>query len=249
MVRNMLEYITAVANGFQYCRKSHKRLTSKWLRGKGIEIGPFKTPIEGICPYYVDKFREFAGERCLVDVCSDPGELPFKTDSFDYVASSHVFEHIANPIAAICEWYRVLRPGGIIYMVVPDRRFTWDRSRNLTSCEHMFEDYRKGTTDCDVVHIEDFVDNIDWSEFDPSTAPKDVPDRKQKLRKTYHDAVKAGRIINIHFHVFEPCNVLELFTKLTTDPLTGLKLSIENYEERFPADSPNGFLIVARSQK
>ena len=245
----MLEYLTSIINRYQNQRKNHKRKTSQWLQGTGIEIGAFKTPIEGIQPYYVDKFFEFAGERCQVDICSEPNDLPFKTNSLDYIAASHVVEHMANPIAAICEWYRVVRPGGIIYLVVPDRRFTWDRHRSLTSCDHLFEDYARGVTDCDVTHIDEFVDTVDWSEYSPSTAPEDIPDKKNERKKTYHDAVKAGRIINIHFHVFEPHNVLDLFTALTKNPLTGLRLSIEDYEERFPAESPNGFLIVARSKK
>jgi len=230
--------------------KSHKKKTVKWLkRGKGIEIGAFKTPIEGIKPFYVDKFHEFAGERCLADVYSEPVHLPFYSSSLDYVAASHVIEHIANPVAAICEWYRVLRPGGIMYMVVPDRRYSWDRFRNLTTCAHMFDDYVKGTTDCDATHIDDFVDNVDWSEFDPSTPAEDVPLKKKERKKVYHHAVSAGEIINIHFHVYEPANVMDLFKKMTEHPQINLKLTILDCEEQFPASSPNGFLIVVQVNK
>ena len=228
-------------------RKSHRRKTSKWLnRGKGIEIGAFKTPIEGIQPYYVDKFRKFANERCLADIFSDPVYLPFHANSLDYVASSHVLEHMANPVAAICEWYRVLRPGGIMYMVVPDRRYTWDHDRQLTSCDHLLDDYFRGMTDCDATHIDDFVDHVDWLQYAPDTALEDVPAKKAVRKKAYHEAVSAGRIINIHFHVFEPSNLMELFKRLTLHPKTGLQLSIVDHEERFPSKSPNGFLIVAR---
>ena len=48
------------------------------------------------------------------------------------------------------EWYRVLKPGGIVYAVVPDKRYTWDRERPDTPMEHMIEDFRNGVTDCDI---------------------------------------------------------------------------------------------------
>jgi len=115
----------------------HLEKVSKWLKEPGVEIGPFKTPIPGIKPFYVDKYQYFANEKCLADYYGEAITLPFRSNSLNYVASSHVFEHVANPIQAFAEWYRVLRPGGIIYMVVPDRRYTWDRHRQLTPVSHL----------------------------------------------------------------------------------------------------------------
>lgn len=46
-------------------------------------------------------------------------ELPFADDSFDLVYSSHVLEHIPDQKKALREIYRVLRPGGIHFCVVP----------------------------------------------------------------------------------------------------------------------------------
>ena len=50
--------------------------------------------------------------------------------------------------------------GGIIYMVVPDRRHTWDHARPLTPPEHMWEDYIAGTSQVDGTHINDFIDDF-----------------------------------------------------------------------------------------
>jgi ubiquinone/menaquinone biosynthesis C-methylase UbiE len=38
--------------------------------------------------------------------------LPFKDDTFDFVISDQVIEHIHDPKKAICESHRVLRKGG-----------------------------------------------------------------------------------------------------------------------------------------
>lgn len=45
--------------------------------------------------------------------------LPFEDDSFDMVYSSHVLEHIPDQEKALNEIYRVLKPGGIHFCVVP----------------------------------------------------------------------------------------------------------------------------------
>ena len=47
--------------------------------------------------------------------------LPFADDSFDAIYSSHCFEHIPDYRTVLRDWYRVLRMGGYIVIVVPHR--------------------------------------------------------------------------------------------------------------------------------
>lgn len=47
--------------------------------------------------------------------------LPIPTGSVDYVYSSHCLEHMNDAISAIREWWRVVKHGGHIVMVVPHR--------------------------------------------------------------------------------------------------------------------------------
>lgn len=46
--------------------------------------------------------------------------LPLKDASFDAVVAQHLLEHIHNPIEALREWRRVLRPGGVVALVTPN---------------------------------------------------------------------------------------------------------------------------------
>lgn len=223
----------------------------QWLAGRevGTEIGAFKTPLPGITPIYVDKYSTYANERCLADFQGEAASLPFKSNSLDYVASSHVLEHVANPIKALAEWHRVLRPGGIIYMIVPDRRYTWDHARALTPIDHFFDDFRSETTSVDGTHIDDFVGNVDWSTYSPSTSPEKVSEAKENLKNTYWAAIRSGNEINIHFHVFEPSNLGALIEKAGKDSSTGVRWELVDLVERFPEENPNGILAVIRVKK
>jgi ubiquinone/menaquinone biosynthesis C-methylase UbiE len=48
-----------------------------------------------------DRVRQTGGE-----------DLPFPEDSFDYILSLQVLEHVENPMPLLKEMYRVLKPGG-----------------------------------------------------------------------------------------------------------------------------------------
>ena len=45
--------------------------------------------------------------------------LPFADEHFDAVVSLHVFEHLRAPEKTLCEYARVLRPGGVVLLAFP----------------------------------------------------------------------------------------------------------------------------------
>jgi SAM-dependent methyltransferase len=232
---------------------THEEKIRHWIgEGKaGTEIGPGSSPLPGFspAPIYVDCFKKFGTDDCRADFFGDACHLPFHDHSLDYVAASHVLEHVANPVAALAEWYRVLRPGGIIYLVVPDRRGTWEHQRGLTSVDHMLDDFVAGTNSCDATHIDEFVYEADWSRFSPDTPPEKLAERQRELAAGMHAAVERGEAINIHFHTFEPSNVQELFQRLTTWPTRRFQWELLDLVGAFPAESPNGVLAVVRVHK
>jgi len=220
----------------------------KWCHGLGVEIGAFKNPIPGIEPIYVDKFENYADEPTNAQYFGEATELPFADESLDYVASSHVLEHTANPIKALCEWHRVLKSGGIVYMVVPDKEFTFDFSREPTASSHMIDDYLNDVDDTDPTHIDDFVYGIDWSEFSPGDTPEDARRKRDELAHSYRLATSRKDIINIHFHVFTKDSLLELIQTTNQDDRVPSRWTIEASVSRFPEETPNGILIVLRKR-
>ncbi len=57
------------------------------------------------------------------DMAGNAHHLPFPDAMFDSVVSSHVLPHLRDPVRALAEMARVLRPGGRMAHIVPDLRF------------------------------------------------------------------------------------------------------------------------------
>jgi len=85
------------------------------------------------------------------------------SEKYDFVLSSHSLEHIANPIKAIGEWLRVLKKGGVLLLIVPDKNYTFDHNRPFTTFEHLMDDYDQGTTEHDLTHLDEILSLHDLS--------------------------------------------------------------------------------------
>jgi len=72
---------------------------------KGIEVSP---PAARYC-------REMGYDVVEGDVRA----MPYEDGEFDLVNCLHVLEHVPEPDKAIAEMWRVLKPGGHMYVVVP----------------------------------------------------------------------------------------------------------------------------------
>ena len=93
-----------------------------WLRhfhvdGYGVEPGG-----EGFNQGYLASRMLLAANGLDPDRVIDSGgeTLPFPDESFDIVYSANVLEHTENPERVLAESLRVLRPGGVLHMEMPN---------------------------------------------------------------------------------------------------------------------------------
>jgi SAM-dependent methyltransferase len=70
-----------------------------------------------------EALRLARGERGLPVLLARAERLPFAPASFDAVLAQHLVEHLPNPVEALREWRRVLRPGGMLALVTPNAAY------------------------------------------------------------------------------------------------------------------------------
>lgn len=75
-------------------------------------------------------------------VCSDGDFLQaVEGKKFGTIIASHVFEHVPNPLKWLRDLISALEIDGVLHLIIPDKRFSFDRLRPLTTFGEMFESY------------------------------------------------------------------------------------------------------------
>ena len=57
--------------------------------------------------------------KLKIDIVAEGDCLPLEDNSTDFIVSSHVLEHFFDPVKAIKEWLRVVKPGGYVLSIIP----------------------------------------------------------------------------------------------------------------------------------
>jgi ubiquinone/menaquinone biosynthesis C-methylase UbiE len=86
---------------------------------------------------------EFCRERNLPCRLVAGATLPFPDHSFDVLTAWHVIEHVENVESTLAEWFRVLRPGGVMALETPDAaspivRVRGSKYRKFWAPEHTY---------------------------------------------------------------------------------------------------------------
>jgi SAM-dependent methyltransferase len=148
--------------------------------------------------------RQFIAEATRLEGIADA--------SYDYLLSSHCIEHLANPLQGMVEWRRVLKPGGLLFLVVPHKDGTFDHRRPVTALAHLRQDFEAGTTEADLTHLEEILALHDLA-ADPGAGSA------QAFRER---ALLNAQNRGLHQHVFD--------TWLAVDVVDWAQLQIEAVE-------------------
>lgn len=196
----------------QYVKRN--RFIREYIKGNGIEIGALHNPIivpEGATVRYVDRlnvedlrnqYPELEKKNLVnVDIIDDGEQLDSVDDgSQDFVIANHFLEHCQNPIRTIENMLRVLNVNGILFMAIPDKRFSFDIDRPVTSYEHLEKDYAEGPEWSKKKHFEEWARLVDKIELE-----MELDKRVQQLLNMNY---------SIHFHVWTQNELIELMLNL-----------------------------------
>jgi len=238
------------------------------LSGKGVEFGALHNPVkvdpQKATVIYADKLKRaeaIAAFPEIEDVAPHIVETDITVDldrdslsfiheqQLDFVVANHVIEHLVNPIRFLKLLSDNLKTDGLVFLTVPNMRFTHDRNRKLTRYKTLLikyylgvkrlsneriRDYLKYKLPVDDIHprtVEFFENNnLPLSYYDGNKIPMN-PFSRHRLYG-YH------RSRSIHVHVWDR-NSFDFFLRRTID-LLKLDFSIDYYA---PAEVSEGEMI------
>lgn len=133
---------------------------------KVLEIGPSFAPLTprsmGWNSFSLDHasqeelVRKYAGQQPVENI--EPVDFIWKDgpissvvpvemhDSFDAIIASHVIEHFPDPIGFYLSAARLLKTGGLISLVVPDKRFMFDFFKPVSLTSDLLAAHAQGST-------------------------------------------------------------------------------------------------------
>lgn len=136
---------------------------------------------------------QFIGEATEIDTTVDK--------TYDFIISSNCLEHVANLLKALKSWMSVLKEGGYLFLVLPNKISNFDHKRPDTSFTHLLEDYTKDVNENDMTHFDEIVRLHDLK--------KDIvfDDREFFIERS----MKNGENRCFHHHIFTTDVLKEMF--------------------------------------
>lgn len=204
----------ALARRQQPFLRRRAAIARRYLAGSGIEIGGLNAPLavpRSAEVRYVDRapvsklrehYPELAGEPIVEPDILDDGErlATIGDGTQDFVIANHFLEHCQDPIGALENMFRVLAPSAVVYLAVPDKRYTFDRERPVTTLHHLLEHSENGREVDRRAHFEEWVRLVEGVTDEPALAK-----RVQALMEQDY---------SIHYHVWTQAEILELLQLL-----------------------------------
>lgn len=221
--------------------KALKKIDVK--KGKGLELGPLYSPVllkSEAKVYYVDHMstpglrKKYSGHPFsldgIVDVDYVVGKLSLTeavaSKKFDYVIASHVIEHIPDVVGWFKEVASVLKSGGILSLVIPDKRYSFDVSRDVSRPSAVIGAYLDGLKKASSEMVYDSA--VEYREVTTAEAGwSDIPwsykiPSKWNVSEAYRRALlnlDPNEYVDCHCYVFTPESFFTILRSLVTHEL------------------------------
>jgi SAM-dependent methyltransferase len=155
---------------------------------------------------------------------------------FDYVIASHLIEHIPDPVAWMADVAHILRPGAILSLVIPDKRYCFDINRAPSDISDIVDAYLRQLTRPSYRQVYDFTSRAINGVVDTHAVWTEGADYTGVVRTDCDDpdvaALEACRrmdtsdeFVDVHCHAFTPDSFLILLEKLSRLGLLDFELA------------------------
>lgn len=187
----------------------------------GLELGPSANPLvkpdEGPV-----KFADYLTRQQHIDMNHIAAHLTPETDfiltnndyvsqipgQFDYVVANHVIEHAPNMIGFLRSIGQLCKPGGVIFLAIPDKKFTFDKYRQNTDFAHVVHDFYADPQVADQIHRVELAVFYDQQFVGKRHDAAELL-TQDRLEKAFHGKAHIG----MHCHVFQSETILETLIK------------------------------------
>lgn len=216
--------------------------------GKGIELGPLHLPIlskKDTNVLYVDhldkaglekKYTTIQGivevDRPLFD--ASLGEALAGDAPLDFLLASQVVDHIPDVIGFLKEGEKVLRPGGLVALSLPDRRMTFNFFREEAKASDIAAAYLEKDTIPNVKSVYDHYSNVRIVNMGhPASVHHDEvkagmgavrPIAANSDFMRHVESAMAGAYLDTHIWVFTPVSFLLAMADLAGHGYVGFRL-------------------------
>lgn len=236
--------------------KRFKKITDGLnLSGIGLEIGPSHSPILPKASGYKveildhanaaslrEKYRaQGVGEEALKRIeevdyiwSGQPlDQLTKKKEYYDYILASHVIEHTPDFISFLMQCEVMLKVGGCISLAVPDKRYTFDSLRHLTSTGEVIQAFFNKSVVPSSAAIFDHFSQAAFMNGKHTWGPSDsdpvtlIHTLDEAYKLAYKNHIESS-YIDIHNWVFTPVSFKSIIDNLRDLEL--INLIIKNFE-------------------
>lgn len=140
-----------------------------------------------------NNFNYFENKIGYQYICEASDLNEISSEKYDFLISSHCLEHCANTLKTVAEWVRVIKKGGVLLLVLPNGKYTFDHNRPITKFEHLVDDFNMNIDEKDLTHLEEILEKHDLN-MDKAAGSK------EQFEKRSVDNYK-NRCL--HHHVFD----------------------------------------------